>query len=143
MRVFSPSRPQKQVLNDIIPKKRHPLTRAPSLFHFFKSEVPEGPDQYVANIRETVNQRYRLDGKSLKSSGADLFYEAFANDSPREIAKFYFGPLAPASVIMKANSEWRKTFGNREGYSEGDFALPAGTQVRVALPEDWIKHFYR
>ena len=71
-----------------------------------------------------------------------MFYTTQPLDSPRDIAAFYFGPLAPASVILKANPELRARFSKDPGYEGGWFRLPADTSIRIPLPEEWITRFY-
>ena len=130
----------------------------PPLFYEVKAEPPENAGQYVADIQETVVHRYRLRAKSVKSLEVELFYRTQPLDTPRDIARFYFGPLAPASVVLKATpkfppanpgapvdqlrADWKGRFGKDPGYAGGWFRLPVGTLVRIPLPEDWITKFY-
>ena len=96
----------------------------------------------VAAIRETIVHRYRYRDAKLASTGGEMLYAAKELDSPRSIAAFYFGPLAPASVILKANPQLRAQYAKEPGYEGGWFRLPAGTAMRIPLPEEWISRFY-
>ena len=114
----------------------------PPLYHESIGNRETPRDLYVADIRETIFHRYRYKQGKLESAGVEMLYTTQEFDSPCDIAGFYFGPLAPASVILKANPELRAKFSKDPGYEGGWFHFPAGIPIRIPLPEEWIIRFY-
>jgi hypothetical protein len=109
----------------------------PPLYYEAAEGCEAASQMYIANIHETILHRYLLREGNCETSRIEMFYKTQALDSTAAVAKFYFGPLAPASVILNANPEWGSRFGK-----DPWFRLPSGTLVRIPLPADWIIKFY-
>jgi hypothetical protein len=126
----------------------------PPLHHATKDEG--GETVFAAAIRERIERRYRYSRGRLEELSTALFYQAQpveilggvekpraeepryqAADTLRDIACFYLGPWAPASAVLKANPGLEKTL--LRPAPSGDGTVPAGTWVRVPVPEEWLR----
>jgi len=130
-------------------------SRREPLFHWTK-DPNDGKDFCAAVICERIDRTYRYAGGRLEELSTALFYQAQAveilggvekpraeepryqaADTLRDIARFYLGPWAPASAILKANPGLEKTL--LRPAPSGDGTVPAGTWVRVPVPEEWLR----
>ena len=102
----------------------------------------DGTEKLVANISEKVIHRFRYRNGTLKNAGVELWYTSQPRDTFREITHFYFGPVAPISVLVAANLRLASQVTSNRPESAGWESLPEKSRVKIPLPEEWITKFY-
>jgi hypothetical protein len=100
-------------------------------------------DEWIAVISETVIQRHHYRRSSLTSAGVELWFTTTQpQDTLDGITQFYFGPLAPHSVLLGANPLLVKQLTSGKKEITGWGWLAEGTRLKIPLPQDWITKHY-
>lgn len=102
----------------------------------------DGTEKLVATISEKVIHRFRYRNGTLKNAGVELWYTTQPRDTFRQITHFYFGPVAPASVLVAANPRLTSQITSNRYESAGWEQLPEKSLVKIPLPQEWITKFY-
>jgi len=136
------------------------VSATPRALHHWAKDPDDGSVFFQAVIHERIDRTYRYAGGRLEELSRALFYQAQpgeglgavespraeqprgqAADTPGDIARFYLGPWAPPAAILKANPELEKKLLRLT--PSGGGTVPAGTWVRVPVPEEWLRAHLR
>lgn len=95
-----------------------------------------GEPLYVADIQERVVHKMAYRNGKLTSQAIMLYYKVQPRDTIKDITVHYFGPYAPSGVLFKANPKLKVVKSGEYGYP------PAGSEVRIPLPEPWLRRAF-
>jgi hypothetical protein len=127
--------PQRRLLEERVTRSYERASDRPhNLGHPFKAE--SGEDIRVAHIHETINLTYRLANGKLVPGACSLVYRAQQHDEMSEVARFYLGPYATRSALLKANASLAQRY---KASPPGTLIhLDEGMEIKVPVPEEWL-----
>lgn len=131
--------PKRQLLEEQVTRYYERASDRPhNLGHPFKEEG--GEDVLVARIHETIKLTFRLaNGKLLPGAGS-LVYKAQKQDELAEVARFYLGPYATRSALLKANSSLAQRY--KDSPPGALIYLDEGMEINVPVPVEWLMNHF-